>query len=199
VNVPSKWNPHGIDIERLIEDKKTEIRAGLTVLKHRLEREDYSQLVHWIIPDTLACSPRPLRYHPVYGGSGTSIESSATSLVKEWVDLIEIEGIRSIISLMHLRDIAYYEGLDLGATNLIEFYRNRGFKVEHIPWEDPRHSKATFSQTQKTFRAVRKLALQAYDRLPKPVLVQCSAGVDRTAPVAAYILISRNLSTHSNF
>jgi len=38
---------------------------------------------------------------------------------------------------------------------------------------------------------VRKLALQAYDRLSKPVLVQCSAGMDRTAPVAAYLCVHK--------
>jgi hypothetical protein len=34
---------------------------------------------------------------------------------------------------------------------------------------------------------VRKEALAAYDRRPKPVLRQCSAGIDRSAPVAAYV------------
>ena len=29
--------------------------------------------------------------------------------------------------------------------------------------------------------------LKAFDVLPKPVLLHCSAGMDRTAPVAAYI------------
>jgi len=33
--------------------------------------------------------------------------------------------------------------------------------------------------------------LKEYDELPKPVLIHCSAGIDRTAPVAAFIAYRR--------
>jgi hypothetical protein len=35
--------------------------------------------------------------------------------------------------------------------------------------------------------------LRAFDELPKPVLLQCSAAIDRTVPVAAYIASKRNV------
>ena len=33
-------------------------------------------------------------------------------------------------------------------------------------------------------------ALQAFDNLPKPVLLHCSAGIDRSSPVAAFIFVN---------
>jgi hypothetical protein len=35
----------------------------------------------------------------------------------------------------------------------------QGFEVEHIPWEDPLHSKTPPEQVQRKFLAVRKAAL----------------------------------------
>ena len=57
-------------MEEIIEDKTKEISAALSRLKRKLKTGDESELVHWVIKDKLACSQRPLRYHPRYGGSG---------------------------------------------------------------------------------------------------------------------------------
>jgi hypothetical protein len=179
------------NLEEFIEKKTAERRAGLSGLERKLKDGDDSELVHWVIRDRLACSHRPLRHHPLHGGSGKNIAPEAALLVEDWSVLAQCEGIKSIISLMHARDLAYYGKLDLGTPNLIEFYRNSGFEVAHIPWEDPFHSRTSRAQIGDKLLVIREEALAAYDRLAKPVLIQCSAGIDRTAPVAAYIFTKR--------
>jgi len=156
---------------------------ALSQLGKRMEGGDDSELVHWVIVEKLACSPRPLRHHPLYGGSRRNIAPEAAPLVREWALLIQCLGIKSIISLMHARELTYYEKLDLGAHSMIEFYKSQGFEVAHLPWEDPHHSSTSSDQVRTKLLAIRADALEKYDRLRKPVLIQCSAGIDRTAPL----------------
>ena len=47
------------------------------------------------------------------------------------------------------------------------------------------------SEKRKTLLIIRQEALASYDILPKPVVVQCSAGIDRASPVAAFIWVKR--------
>ena len=165
-------------MEEIIEDKTKEISAALSRLKRKLKTGDESELVHWVITDRLACSQRPLRYHPRYGGSGRNIPREATDLVHDWVFfLMQCEGIKSIICLMHTRDLECYADLELSAPDLIAFYRHKGFEVAHLPWEDPQHSGTSRDQIRKKLREVREKALGEYGRLTKPVLIQCSAGM----------------------
>lgn len=177
--------------DRLIFEKMTEIRNALGQLRKSYQKGEEMALLHWVLPNMLSCGPRPLRHHALYGGSGKNIAPEAAELVKEWVVAIKCLGVRSVISLMHNRDLGYYAELDLGAKNLIEFYEKQGLYVEHLPWEDPHHSKTQREIVRNTYSLIRERALVAYDELPKPVLIQCSAGVDRTAPVAAYIYVCR--------
>jgi hypothetical protein len=175
-----------------IERKTQEIKSAMGSLGARLERGDESELLYWVIPNLLACAHRPLRHHPVWGGSGKNLAPAATNLVIEWSQRVLDTGIRSIISLMHDRDIRCYQSLNLGTENLIEFYKQQGFQVAHVPWEDPHHKKSSHEEKRVTHLKVRQQALTAYDDLPKPVLVQCSAGIDRSSPVAAFISIKRH-------
>jgi protein-tyrosine phosphatase len=109
------------------------------------------------------------------------------TLVFQWAKDIREAGMKSIISLRHDRDLRCYTSLDLGAPNLFGFYEQQGFKVSPVPWEDPHHKKTTLGEKRKTLLRVRQDALIAYRELEKPVLVQCSAGIDRSSPVAAFI------------
>lgn len=174
-------------INEIIENKTREIKLAMGSLGRRLEQGDNSQLLYWVIPDQLACAHRPLRHHPLYGGSGKNLSSMAAGLVHEWAEEIVLYGIKSIISLMHDRDLNCYSLLDLGATSLLEYYEKRGLVVAHIPWEDPHHKKSGPAEKRKMLLKVRKEALSVYQNLPKPVLIQCSAGIDRSSPVAAFI------------
>jgi protein tyrosine/serine phosphatase len=103
-------------------------------------------------------------------------------------------GIKSIISLMHDKELAYYSSLDLRAPDLIGFYASQGFEVRRITWEDPAHSKASRILIQKKLLEVRTLVLEAFDALPKPALLHCSAGIDRSSPVAAFLAVHRERS-----
>jgi hypothetical protein len=174
-------------MEDVIDNKTTEIKHAMYLLGTKLEQNDDSQLLHWVIAGQLSCAHRPLRHHPLYGGSGHNLTSSATDLVRIWVEQVTLEGIKSVISLMHDRDLACYSSLNLGTSNLLEYYESVGLEVAHIPWEDPHHKKSAPEEKRKTLLKIREEALLAYDRLPKPVLLQCSAGIDRSSPVAAFI------------
>ncbi len=170
-----------------IDTKSREIADRMRDLGRRLERGDESEFLTWVIPDQLACGHRPLRHHQVYGGSARNLDSGATSFLFEWVEFMQVYDVQSIICLMHENELAYYNALDLNASNLVEFYRFQGFKVCHLPWEDPAHSDTDLETIAKQRREIRHDALEAFDNLPKPVLLHCSAGIQRSAPVAAFI------------
>jgi hypothetical protein len=171
-------------VARTRERIKTQLRQLACKLRHGEEDE----LLVWIIPSFLACAHRPLRYHHEFGGSGQQLPPEATPEVLKWGDRIVDEGIRSIICLMHPKEIQHYAALDLDALDILAFYRQHGLLVCHLPWDDPAHrlpeSRSSFPD--EVLR-IRNEVLACFDRLPKPVLIHCSAGQDRSAPVAAYI------------
>ena len=104
-----------------------------------------------------------------------------------------MEGIVSIISFMHDRDLRCYRQIDLGGMNLTGFLMSEGFKVRALPWEDPAHGKTDEAVKRAKREQMCNDALKAYDQLPKPVLLICSAGIDRSAPATAYIWKQRSM------
>lgn len=179
-------------MEDQIEAKRSEIVVKMKKLRRQLEAGDNAELLAWIIPSALACAQRPLRHHPNYGASGVPVPAEAKSFILDWIKQIRMEGIVSIISFMHDRDLRCYQQVDFDGMNFIEFLTYVGFDVIALPWEDPAHSKTTPAMKQAKQELTRQKALEAYDRLPKPVLLICSAGIDRSAPVAAYIWKKRS-------
>ena len=122
----------------------------------------------WVLPELLAKSPRP--GYP--GREGTSKE-----VVDEWIENVRAMGVRSIICFLSDHQLAFYSDLPSG---LIQYYRDAGFDVAHIPEDD-------YKSPPLSEEGVRE-AVASFERLQKPVLVHCSAGLARTGMAIDAIL-----------
>ena len=72
-------------------------------------------------------------------------------------------------------------GIGLHEGGLLGYYESRGLVVRHFPTTD----------YQRPPESLMEDVFAAYEELPKPVLLHCSAGIDRTTPVAAFIVSER--------
>ena len=124
----------------------------------------------WVLPELLAKSPRP--GYP--GREGTSKE-----VVDEWIENVRAMGVRSIICFLSDHQLAFYSDLPSG---LIQYYRDAGFDVAHIPEDD-------YKSPPLSEEGVRE-SVAAVERLEKPVLVHCSAGLARTGMAIDAILVN---------
>ena len=166
-----------------MDNIESEIRRKMQSLRDKISNGDETEIFAWIIPGKLACSQRPLRDHPVFGGRAP-LPPRARPLVEAWVGKLMAAGIRSIICLLeHAQLDRYYirGGLNLHEHGLLGYYESRGLDWRHFPLTD----------YQRPIDDAMRDNLAAYDELQKPVLLHCSAAIDRTTPVAAYIKASR--------
>jgi protein tyrosine phosphatase (PTP) superfamily phosphohydrolase (DUF442 family) len=85
-------------------------------------------------------------------------------------------GIRSVVCLLDERQVDRYSGLPGG---LLEYYRQAGLDVGHVPVPDMQTPAIPSKDLEKIGRL--------FDQLPKPVLVHCWAGVDRTGAAVEYL------------
>jgi len=108
--------------------------------------------------------------------------------VDAWIAEVRAFGINPIICLVSSDQLPLYDQVPGG---LISYYRHSGFIVEHIPATDHQYPALTKEHLQRVWTA--------YQRLQKPVLVHCSAGIDpavfgikpRTASRTSPVRISR--------
>ena len=122
----------------------------------------------WVLTGELAKSPRP--GYPKRAGVSREV-------VDEWIKEVKDMGIRSIICFLSDDQLPFYSGLPSG---LIQYYRDAGFDVAHIPEDD-------YKTPPLSEEGVRE-SVTSFERLQKPVLVHCSAGLARTGMAIDAIL-----------
>jgi protein tyrosine phosphatase (PTP) superfamily phosphohydrolase (DUF442 family) len=138
----------------------------------------HNRMPSWVIEGKLAVSARP--------GFRPGAEFHVTpDEVESWTQATQEFGIQSIICLLHDDQLPLYRKA-LPEVGLIGHYERSGFTVHHLPTWDAQTHPFTPEQYEE--------AWEAFRNLPKPVLVHCSAGMDRTGRIVEHII--RRLSEH---
>ena len=116
--------------------------------------------IAWVIDGVLAYSERP----------GFPLPTVPARTVDQWLEAVRSQGIRSVINMLSEEEMAvYYRHL---GQPLLQYYGDAGFEVREVAHEDL----GVVVTKQVLVDRVRA----AFDNLPKPVVIHCSAGAERS-------------------
>ena len=131
-------------------------------------REWKVENLKWVVEGELARYCRPGRY------DGGDIWDVSIDRVDDWILHLLEHGIKSVICLMDDNHLKCYSDLPDG---LLAYYEANGLNVAHV--ESPNKRRMT--------NAKKQAALEAFEALPKPVLVHCNKGRTRPGRSVTYI------------
>ena len=129
----------------------------------------------WLFPNLVIRSGRP-------GYPNEDFQDE--SIVDEWLEMVKRETgttPKTIITFLDDLELAEFYNFDL-----IKAYEDRGITVHRVPTEDPVFKPMSERGPIFTFKQFQKIA-SLIKESEKPVLISCSAGVDRTGSVARYL------------
>lgn len=124
-------------------------------------------MIWWVVFNVLARSARP----------GYPARDVGRPEVEAWGREALGLGICTVICLLADAELAEYYPALIGVGGLLGVYRSLGLGVLHFPIPDHQHPPLAAEQLGRV--------VAAFEHAEKPVLVHCSAGLDRTGQVAA--------------
>lgn len=124
--------------------------------------------IAWVIEGKLARGCRPGRFIP---------EASVDESVTHWIEQATGMGIKTIVCLLSTKEIETHY-LSVG-IDLLSRYHAAGFTVIHIPVNDHRSPPIEDDCLRDILEAIESAA--------EPMLIHCSAGIDRTGAVISAV------------
>ena len=152
-----------------------------------LRAKDPLPRLAWAIPGRLAITQRPLRAHPVYGGSGRDYPPASRPDIDAWIEDVVRQGIRSVIVLTSNKELEHYSAAVAEDGGLLSAYRNAGLEVVHLPANDPAHDLTARAAFDAGLEELSREVARRLGTIRAPSLLHCSAAIDRSPPVTARV------------
>jgi protein tyrosine/serine phosphatase len=135
------------------------------MLTPKLQFNDMGKM-QWVVEGVLARSSRPSYW-----------DDATPEIVDQWLNEALRFKIKTIICLLSYEELQEYyiaHGIDL-----IQQYLSRGLDVFHVPIADYQEPPLNNEQIVELFRV--------FSIATRPLLVHCSAGIDRTGDAVKYL------------